>query len=173
MAALLKHFILSYSENKIVYFKFRRISTGFWLDNHDGVFKADPIDDRIPATEIDGLYFITENRSIWSNVSTITDYIAVAYDNENDTKIGYAHFEVRYDICDITLSPFNLSETKMLGVSNSNLEAPVSIADDGQLQVTQPELFGVFNSILKQLKIMNFQLSVMTDIEEEEWEDSI
>ena len=41
---------------------------------------------------------------------------------------------------------------------------------DEALKVSNVELFSIFNLILKELKIMNFHLSIATDNEINEWE---
>ena len=59
-------------------------------------------------------------------------------------------------------------------VTDSKLHTLSTVAGvdtiDSALSVSNVELFSVFNLILKELKIMNFHLSIATDNEISEWE---
>lgn len=59
-------------------------------------------------------------------------------------------------------------------VTDSKLHTLSTVAGvdtiDSALSVSNVELFSVFNLILKELKIMNFHLSIATDNEINEWE---
>jgi hypothetical protein len=80
-------------------------STGYWLDNTDGVFKALPVDPEIPLTEQSGgpsVYYFSESRSVWFNGF----YLIYGYTNV-DYLFGGAEF---YILSDAEVSIAVLSE---------------------------------------------------------------
>ncbi len=87
------------------YMRVRQESTGFYLDNVDGAFRAVPATPNIPLTESLGLpsvYYKSENRTVW-----ITDsYGIVGYDSTNALICG----ATMYIVNDLEVSQSTLME---------------------------------------------------------------
>ena len=117
------------ANNKAVYFphwlpgqlgtysKVRQEATGYLLDNTDGLFKAVPVDPKIPLTEdlnCQSVYYFIENRNLWPD----GEYYGFAY-NSLDFLFSIAHFSVVEDIEVIDADIYN-AVRRTLGLVHEN-----------------------------------------------------
>jgi len=81
------------------YARVLQLSTGYLLDNADGIFKASPGDHEIPLVEGQPfIYHFSESRHVWDD----GEYQAYAYDN-TDKLFSVAQFSI-YDDREVIMS---------------------------------------------------------------------
>lgn len=100
------------------YSKLRQEATGYLLDYTDGVFKAIPVNDRIPLTEdsnCQSVYYFIENRVPWPD----GEYYGFAYTSV-DLLFSVTHFSVVQDIEVIDAEIYNHIR-RALGLIHENI----------------------------------------------------
>lgn len=102
---------------KTITFRIQQVSNNYWLDNLDGVFRLSPSSIDIPSIEINGAYFLNENRTEWTSNSTSEKYVVFAI--ESGTITGYGELIVKNDQGTVILEAISHPATISSGSINS------------------------------------------------------